>query len=446
LNVVDWYKDYTDPIPDDLVTALRERKCVALLGSGVTSRCLSKSRAPLPGWAALLRSLVEWADRERIVNRGDVEDLVELIESSKFLIVAQELREQIGDAGFSRFMSETFDPDAIVPSPVHELLSVVPFRGFITTNYDNLLERAYINVKNRQLERLLLESETSFEKVVQREPFLLKLHGDIEVPSSIVLAYRDYLKLVADTRFQTLLDTIFSEFSTLMVGYGLNDLDIIQSLDRTTHAGTCRRHFLLTRKDTRNSVERRRLLRDRNIETIQYIDYFGFHNHVDTFLEALVGALDLASELKRVRPKLRRRIHVHYPLHCVSDGEFAWHYVFREGAITLSERAQLMQLENLKSSLDKGLRALDYIAFVTDEQGLTDATFRPLIERTMELSKSVGVQVVFLIIGSDQRPDRVLPAAAGSPAFYLRTGFGEIDLEAFRAYIAQDMQAGFRQP
>jgi hypothetical protein len=120
--------------------------------------------------------------------------------------------------------------------------------------------------------------------------------------------------------------------------------------------------------------------------------------------------------------------------------------VFREGAITLSAGAQREQLQKFKAQLDDGLKAVDYVALVSDSEGLADEEFRPLAERAIEVSKSVGVQVVFLVVGSRERPDQSIPAAAGAPVFYLRNGFGEKDLEPFRAYIAQDMKAGFRQP
>jgi hypothetical protein len=437
---------YHDPIPEDLLAAISEKRCIALVGSGITSRCLSKTRQPLPGWAGLLRGLTEWAAEEGALDAEDVRDLMQLISLSDFLIVAQELREQLGDAAIATFVAETFDPDALIPSRVHELLSVVPFRGYVTTNYDNLLERAHMNVRKRQLERILPDPQISLEGITRRDPFLLKLHGDLEKPASIVLGYRDYLNLIADPRFQGFLDSIFSQFSLLMVGYGLNDLDIVQSLDRTTHAGTGRRHFLLSRRGSRNAVARRRLLGDRNIQTVEYVDYFGFHNHVDTFLEGVIEALKLGSERERVRPHLRRRIHVHYPERCSADGLFVWNYVFREGAITLSEAAQPSQMEHLKEMLDGEMRALDYVVFVVDREAFSDEAFCTLIERTIEKSEPVGVQVLFFAVGCHDRPDRFIPSAAGTPVFYLREGFGECDLEPFRTYIAQDMKAGFRQP
>jgi hypothetical protein len=192
-------------------------------------------------------------------------------------------------------------------------------------------------------------------------------------------------------------------------------------------------------------VKRRRLLLDRNIQTIEYVDYFGFHNHIDTFLEGVIASLDLLDELKRVRPRLRRRMHVHYPEPSTADGVFVWNYVFREGAVTLSADAQPKQLEILQDSLEHGLKALDYVVFLTGTAGFNDRAFRPLVERTLVISRTAGVQVIFLMVDSKERPDQLLPAAAGCPAFYLRDRFGEMDLEPFRAYIAQDMQAGFRQ-
>ena len=158
-----------------------------------------------------------------------------------------------------------------------------------------------------------------------------------------------------------------------------------------------------------------------------------------------MASLDLLDELKRVRPHLRRRMHVHYPQSCTVDGDFVWNYVFREGAVTLSAEAQPKQLEKLRESLDRGLKALDYVVFLTDRAGLNDGTLRPLVERAIEVSRNAGTQVVFLMVGDKERPDQLLPSAVGCPAFYLRDKFGEMGLEPFRAYIAQDMQAGFRQ-
>src|SRR5205823_6157671 len=76
------------------------------------------------------------------------------------------------------------------PAPAHYLLLSLPFRLIITTNYDDLLERALIALKRHPI------------KVVRQEDvartgqgdgvFVVKLHGDAAEPEGVVLARDDY--------------------------------------------------------------------------------------------------------------------------------------------------------------------------------------------------------------------------------------------------------------
>mmetsp|Transcript_76756 Transcript_76756/g.133049 ORF Transcript_76756/g.133049 Transcript_76756/m.133049 type:complete len:601 (+) Transcript_76756:41-1843(+) len=73
----------------------------------------------------------------------------------------------------------------------HALLAGLPFKGCVTTNYDDLFERA---VRFNGDDLAVLPAEIG--EVVDR--WLLKLHGDVNNPPSIVLTRADY------TRFSTL--------------------------------------------------------------------------------------------------------------------------------------------------------------------------------------------------------------------------------------------------
>ena len=64
-----WYLHYTDPIPDDLLQAIKGSRCVALVGAGVRRRSLSKARVPLPGWINLLEGSVPMGSAKREVGR-----------------------------------------------------------------------------------------------------------------------------------------------------------------------------------------------------------------------------------------------------------------------------------------------------------------------------------------------------------------------------------------
>jgi hypothetical protein len=440
------YQHYTDDIPPDLLSAIQDSRCVVLVGAGVSRRSLSKARVPLPGWVTLLEDLCEWSLQNAKLDARAANELKQLLERREFLMVAQELLERLGGEVIGSFISDVFDPDSIVPARIHELIAAMPFRGYLTTNYDNLLERAYVHVRNRQIDWACSEEVKRMAMLIQKSSFLLKLHGDLSTPESIVLAHRDYARLLSDQKYLGVLTDLLSTYSVLMLGYSLSDLDLLFCIDRLVQKGRSRRHYLLSQRGRRNQIERSRLLKDRNIQVIEYIDNFGFHNHVETFLDAIVDDLSLPDVKARVRRELRRRIHVHYLAHRTADGEFVWNYIFREGAITLSAGAQPKQLDSLRAGVSEGLVALDYLVFLVDEASLTNDEFAQLVERAELDAESRGVQLVFLVIGEHRRLEFLQSKFASSPTFYLPEGFGEKHLQGFREYISEDMKGGFRQP
>jgi hypothetical protein len=158
----------------------------------------------------------------------------------------------------------------------------------------------------------------------------------------------------------------------------------------------------------------------------------------------LATGLGLAGELGRVRPEIRRRIHIHYPEHLSEDGTFVWNYVFREGAITWGRAAQERQVQQLQEQVGARLRTTDYLVFVCDDETFIGG-FSGLIEQSLLTAGEVGVQVIFLVIGAKRRPEFLAKRAPLSPTFYLGPTFGEKDLEPFRAYLVQDSIGGFKQ-
>ncbi|MBE3069298.1 MAG: hypothetical protein IMZ66_03580, partial [Planctomycetes bacterium] len=195
-----------------------------------------------------------------------------------------------------------------------------------------------------------------------------------------------------------------------------------------------------------NAIEKRRLLLDRQIQVVEYVDYFGFHNHVETFLESLLLASGNEGALARVRPNLRSRIQVHYASEDEGDGRFVWHYVFREGAITLSEDPQRSQWDYLKKSISEGLRALDHLVLIVTPSSLADTETVETVATALQAAEAAGVLVVFLAVGFDSRPEYLARAAPANPMFLLHTDFSESDLEPFRQCLAEDIKSGHRQP
>ena len=62
---------YTDRIPEQFLHALKACNCVLLAGAGVSRRCLSRNRKPLPASQELLTGLISWS-----ANKGMIDALL----------------------------------------------------------------------------------------------------------------------------------------------------------------------------------------------------------------------------------------------------------------------------------------------------------------------------------------------------------------------------------
>lgn len=418
-----------------------------LAGAGVGRRCLTRDRQRLPDWKGLLSRLVEWASERGLIGKRTISDIRKLIKNQQHLLVAEELIDLLGNSTIHDFLSEVFDPDGMVPSKLHELLVITPFRWLFTTNYDNLLERAFISIHNRHIDSLTTDDLKSLNKISNYPRVIVKLHGDLEKPETIVLGQRRYQVLFSSRHYNRFLEDVFSHNSVLMVGYGLNDADILLPIDRLATISKSMPHFLLSKHGDRSSIEKKRLSLDRNIHLIEYYDYFGYHNHIDTFLTGLNVAIGNENALSRVRADLRCRIQVHYPHERQMDGLFVWNFIFRQGAITLSEGPQHdKQLSELEQSLTKGLYATDYLLFIVDDKCLgKENRFLKLLKRSMKVAPTRNVQIIFLVIGASKRPEFLIKNNQ-HPCFFIREAFSEKDLLVLRSYIAQQIAVGSGQP
>ena len=115
--------NYADGIPDDLLAAISDHRCLALIGSGISRRCLAKSRRPLPAWQELLRNLASWLASQGLLGEQDAREIHDLINRGELTMVGQELRERTPEGELPRFIADVFDPDAIVPARVHDLVT-----------------------------------------------------------------------------------------------------------------------------------------------------------------------------------------------------------------------------------------------------------------------------------------------------------------------------------
>lgn len=222
---------------EPVVEAIREGRCVAFLGAGVT--------APIFGsWAQVLRGLAQELDRT--ADRGVGKRIDALLGSAPtsldYEAAAQLLSDTAGEEAFDELVASyvTGRREAagqrareLVQERVR-LLQEIPFAGIVTLNFDGELTAE--SRDKRQLRRLLDGGEGRRRRGAgvwwwdegYSAP-AVALHGQVGASadgtgSSIVLARREYRRLLyGDTAYLQFLRTLFATRTILYLGFSFTD-------------------------------------------------------------------------------------------------------------------------------------------------------------------------------------------------------------------------------
>lgn len=204
-------------IPPRLARAARTRKCILFVGSGLSCA------AGYPSWGDLVLRLVDEA-REVSGDRG--KELDKLVENKDWFSLAEFARTRLAPSDFGEVLTEVLG-DTGRPSRAHELIARTDFRGFITTNFDRLLEIHLTRVRSSMptvftTNGIVAMGMALFTPV----PFLYKMHGDMSDGSSIVLTASDYDQMILfSPHTRSFLHGAMLNYTLLFVGYSLSDPD-----------------------------------------------------------------------------------------------------------------------------------------------------------------------------------------------------------------------------
>ncbi|MCK4733701.1 MAG: SIR2 family protein [Methanophagales archaeon] len=293
-------------IPPEIINALISDKCILFVGSGLSSQVRRSNDQPLPTWKELLFELLDWGIAKKVRFWGDPVDIKQMIEKGNLLMAAQELQDRISTAKIGEFLNFVFGDKSVRPSIAHRLLPHIAFRGILTTNYDSLIEGAYAIENNGRIPSVFTQEDllTRPSPLHRDDFFIFKLHGHFDRPSTIILGSRDYQDLLFRTPgYRQFLETLFSTHTIVFIGFGANDPDLDNILDRLSsiYSRTLDKHYILLPSGRLNSTEKRRLAFDKRLEVIDYTEDV-YHTQVTEFLRELI--VQVGREQKEIEPYL----------------------------------------------------------------------------------------------------------------------------------------------
>jgi hypothetical protein len=221
---------------NSLVDWISEGKCILFLGAGVHFRAPYPSSWSYPGnqrpplgrafskYLAKKSNFAKGFPKENVTNLQRVSLHYE-IQYSRF-----ELIEEVKNAVFNKKR----------PSPILRALAELNFPMVITTNYDQLFEEALRELGKRPRVSIYSPDETLETVEYEDEgtptvesPFVVKVHGDIGSPESLVISDEDYIQFVVRMGHKPPYNPIpmtfrshFVKWPTLFIGYSLMDYNL----------------------------------------------------------------------------------------------------------------------------------------------------------------------------------------------------------------------------
>lgn len=259
-----------------LCDAVAYQQLITVTGSGV-SVGLPLRRNPrqrLGPWRGVLAQLRRrFAGRLKEVS-GELDMLMsEQINGADYLIEAATLmREAVGARAFREAIVELTTPAPHAYSALHELIEELEPLGVITFNYDMGHEDAHRRMRPRgtpPLRTATYEDEDRLRSMLAGDfgsRFLLKAHGCISRPRTIVLDRSSYREVIARQRgYRAFVHHVLARFNALIVGFGLEDPDfddLLQTFE-ANFGGGVRDHVYIWKRGQRRDEQARALVLQR---------------------------------------------------------------------------------------------------------------------------------------------------------------------------------------
>jgi hypothetical protein len=261
-------------------------------GSGLSAQASTVDGKHPPLWKGLLSGMVNWSLQKGVIDVDESKQIDDLIQKGFLLEAGQELKERL-ELQMRDCLTESLFFGLAKAGEAHQLVVRIPFRGYLTTNYDEFIEGEFYADRKTSLLKLYedtIEGLTNYYN--SHTPFIVKLHGDINYPNSIVLGNRSYERLLySDSPYRDSLKVIFSVCSVLFVGFGFGDPDIEALTSMVARFSTrARKHWILLPRDTFPPLKARRLLKDKGLQVIEYSTDDN-HSGVVTFLRKLANTI-----------------------------------------------------------------------------------------------------------------------------------------------------------
>lgn len=205
----------------DLIEDFALRRVVFFLGTGVTASASTNSGTRIKQWgeylshtASLLPPSVLREHAERLISDRD------------YLMACELIREALGRDRWEEELRKEF-AQAGSASGLHAAIISLRQRLILTTNFDKFLETAWgqFNRDASHFPQVITRIDENVFKVLRdNADYIIKVHGSIDQPDSMIFAKSDYNKSAyGNWAYSKFIETLLLSYTVLFVGFSMND-------------------------------------------------------------------------------------------------------------------------------------------------------------------------------------------------------------------------------
>lgn len=283
--------------PHDLVRDIARRRCVIVVGSGVSRQAVGVDGSKPPTWDNFL------TDCNNNLPGGPKNHITVAITDGDLLHACEWLQKQAQN-NWTEILRDAFSAPRFSPTDIHRTIARLDTRIVFSLNFDNIIDFAMqeIHAGTCVTKRYYDEGVSEFLRGTNR--YLVKVHGSLDEVEKLIFTQRQYAEArVKCAAFYNAFDSALMTHTFLFLGAGTRDPDINLVLENQNFTyNRSHPHYFLTANGMHDDLKTS-LRANRNLEVVEYDplddEYSGFTpvlanllEQVEAERESLAGTLE----------------------------------------------------------------------------------------------------------------------------------------------------------
>lgn len=192
---------------------LKQGDVIAFLGSAVSKTYKDRRTNKTYFGIKMASEIVKDLSEKKMYIKPDMN-----FEQAFFSIKYKEERNEV-----ERLLQGYIKTHNMNPLPAHSILADLDFSAYLTTNFDNLLEKALDKKKDYSV--IINDKDVSRWQMKNKTP-IIKLHGCISRPDTMIACEDEYRPLISrEPVLASLIKVLLSNKVILFCGFSLSDVD-----------------------------------------------------------------------------------------------------------------------------------------------------------------------------------------------------------------------------